>query len=150
MSTEEIIKVHVIAYSKKRRGVTHDNAMCFEEEIADFEEKLSLTDGERVILDHIASKLQMYDSEFHQHHYRLVDCIDNVVKLELQQIIFLDHDRRMMDFFKRMTNLRSQRKIVTLPPKPAEETIYTMYLSAYNSRLQLIMSQTRITDENVD
>ena len=55
----------------------------------------------------------------------------------------------MMDFLKRMTNLWSQEKIVMPLPKPAEETIY-MYLGAYNSRLQLIMSRTQIIDESVD
>ena len=69
-----------------------------EEDIADFEVKLGLTDGKCVILDHIASKLQMYDAEFHKHHYRLVDCIDNVVELKVQQRIFEDHDCRIMDF----------------------------------------------------
>ena len=63
MSTEGILKV--IAYSKKRRDVTHDNAMHFKREITDFEGKLDLTNGERVIRDHITSKLQIYDSEFH-------------------------------------------------------------------------------------
>ena len=73
MSTEDIIKV--IAYSQKRRDVAHDNAMRFEEDIADFEGKLGLTNGERVILDHIASKLHMYNSEFHKQHYSLVHCM---------------------------------------------------------------------------
>ena len=46
-----------------------------------------------------------------------------------------------------MTNLRSQKKIVTTPPRPAEETIY---IGAYNSCLQLITSWTRIIDESID
>ena len=66
MFTEDTIKV--IAYSKKRKDVAHDNAIHLEEEIADLEGKLGLTDGECIILDHIASKLQMYDSEFHKLH----------------------------------------------------------------------------------
>ena len=109
---------------------------------------LTLTDGERVIINHIGSKLQMYDSEFHKYHYRLVDFIDDAVELEVQQRIHYDHCRRMMDFFKQMTNLRtSQKNIVTPPPKPVEETIY---LGAYYSRLQLIRSRTWIIDESVD
>ena len=73
MSTEDIIKL--IAFSKKRRNVAHVNAMQFEEEIADLEGKPALTDDERtcIILDHITGKLQMYNSEFHEYHYRLVD-----------------------------------------------------------------------------
>ena len=42
MSTEYIIKV--ITFSKKQRDVAHDNAMQFEEEIADLEGKPALTD----------------------------------------------------------------------------------------------------------
>ena len=46
-----------------------------------------------------------------------------------------------------MVNVRSQKKFVTTPPKPAEETIY---IGAYNSSLQLITSRTRIIDESID
>ena len=74
--------------------------------------------------------------------------MDDAVELEVQKRIFHDHGRRMMDLFKRMTNLyMSQIKIVTPPSKTVEETIY---LSVYNSGLQLIRSRTRITDESVD
>ena len=52
-----------------------------------------------------------------------------------------------MDFFKQMTNLWSQEKIVKPLPKLAEKTIY---LGAYNSRLQLITPRTRIIDKSVD
>ena len=107
------------------------------EEIADLEAKPALTDDDRTLLDHIAGKLQMYDGEFHKHHYRLIDNSDGEVELEEHQTIFHDHGRKMMSFFKRMTNLRSQKKIVTTPPRPAEETVY---IGAYNSRLQLITS----------
>ena len=84
-----------------------------------------MTDDERIILDHRAGKLQMYDSKFHKYHYRLVDYMDDEVELQVQQRIFHDHGRRMMNVFKRMTNLRPQKRIVTPPLKPAEETILT-------------------------
>ena len=46
-----------------------------------------------------------------------------------------------------MTNLWSQEKVFVMPPpKPVGETIY---LSAYNSCLQLIMSRTRIIDKSI-
>ena len=96
-----------------------------EEAIADLEGKLHLTDGERVIINPTASKLRMYDAKFHKYHYRLVDYIHDVIELEAKQRIFDDHDRRMMDFFRRMTNLQPLEKIVKSPPKPAEETIYS-------------------------
>ena len=58
MSAEDIIKV--ITFSKKRRDITHDNTMQFEQEIADLEGKPALTDDEHVILDHITEyMLQM-------------------------------------------------------------------------------------------
>ena len=50
----------------------------------------------------------MYDSEFHKNHYRLVDNSDDEVGLEVHQRIFNDHGHKIMNFFKRMTNLRSQ------------------------------------------
>ena len=55
--------------------------------------------------------------------------------------------RTLIDFFTRITNIRCCEKTVTLPPKPVEETIY---IGAYNSRLQLITSRTRIIDESID
>ena len=66
MSTENIIKV--VAYSKNWRDVAHDNAMQFEEELADLEGKRCSTDGECVILNHKASKLQVYGGDFHKYH----------------------------------------------------------------------------------
>ena len=101
--SENIIKV--IAHSNKRRDIIHANAIHLEQNIADFEGKLGLTEGELVILDHIATKLQMYDAKFHKHHYRLVDCIDNAAGLEVQQRIFENHDHRMIDFFRWMMNM---------------------------------------------
>ena len=73
--------------------------------------------------------------------------MDDEVELEVQWMIFHDHGHMMMDFFKWMTNLLSQKKIVTPPPKPAEETIY---LCVYNSCLQLIKSRTWIIDVSVN
>ena len=69
----------------RRRDVAHDNAMHLDEEIADLEGKPALTDDNRILLDHIAGKLQMYDSEFHKYHYRLVDCSNDEVELQVPE-----------------------------------------------------------------
>ena len=65
----------VIVRSLKRRDVALNSVLCLEENIADPERKLVLTDGERVTLDYVANKLQMFDAKFHEHHYKLVDLI---------------------------------------------------------------------------
>ena len=114
MSTEDIVKV--IAHSKRQRNITQDNTIYLEEEIADLDGKPALSDDERIILDRIAGKLQMYDSEFQKCHYRLVHYIDDEVELQVQQGIFHDHGCKIMNFFKRMTNLRPRRKMVTPLP----------------------------------
>ena len=59
----DIIKV--IAHSRKSRNITLNSVICSEENIADFKGKLDLTGGKRVILYHVANKLQMYNAEFH-------------------------------------------------------------------------------------
>ena len=61
VSTEDIVKV--ITYSKRQRDIAHDNAIHLKEEIADLEGMSALTDNEGIILDHIAGKLQVYNSE---------------------------------------------------------------------------------------
>ena len=96
----------------------------------DFEEKLDLTDGECVILDHIhvASKLQMYDAEFHKHHYRFVDCIDDAVELEAQVRISGECDHRMMGFLRRMTNLLSLENIVPPPPNQRRRQFISVHI----------------------
>ena len=71
--------------------------MHLEEEIVDLEGKPALTDDNRILLDHIADKLQMYDSEFYKHHYRLVDNSYDEVELEEHQRIFHDHGHHMMN-----------------------------------------------------
>ena len=91
-----------------------------------FEGKLDLKDGECVILDHIANKLQMYNAEFHEHHYKLVDCINDSGEVKAQRRIFDDHDLWMMDIFTQITNLQSHERTVTSTPKSAEEmTVYS-------------------------
>ena len=55
-----------------------------EENIADLEGKLVSTDGEHVTLDYVANKLQMFDAEFHEHHYKLIDLINGSVELKAQ------------------------------------------------------------------
>ena len=104
--SEDIAKV--IARSEKNRDITIASVIRLEENVVDFEKKLTLTDGERVTLDHIVNKLQMYDAEFHEHDYKLVDCLDvvDLKELEVQQKIYDDHDRKMIYFFPRITKLR--------------------------------------------
>ena len=77
----------------------------------------------------------MSDAEFHEHHYKLIDLIDNSVELEALQEILDDHERRNIEFFTRITNIRCHEKTVAPPPKPAEETIY---IGAYNSLLHAV------------
>ena len=81
--SEDITRV--IVHSQKSRDVALNGVIRLEENIADLEWKLVLTDGERVTLDYVANKLQMFDAEFHKHHYKLVDLIDDLVELEAQQ-----------------------------------------------------------------
>ena len=73
MSTEDIIKV--IVHSKTCKNIALNSVIWLEENITNFEGKLDLINGELVILDHIANKLQLYNAEFLEHHYKLVDCI---------------------------------------------------------------------------
>ena len=140
--SEDIAKV--FAYSKKHRNVALNGVIRLEENIDDLEEKLALTDGKRVTLEYVANKLQMFDAEFHEHHYKSIDPINDSVELKALQKILDDHERRNIDFFTSITNIRCREKTVTPLPKPAEETIY---VGAYNSHLQLLghASLTRVS-----
>ena len=113
----------VITHSRKHRDIALNGVIRLEENVENFEGKLDLTESEGVIFNHIANKLQVYNAEFHEHHYRLVDRNDDSRELEAQLRIFNDYDPRMMDLFRRMTNLRLSGKIVTPPPKAAEERV---------------------------
>ena len=72
--SEEITRV--IVRSQNRRDVALDGVIHLEENIADLEGKLVSTDGECVTFDYVAHKLQMFDTKFSEHHYKLVDFID--------------------------------------------------------------------------
>ena len=117
--------------------------MQFEEEIADLEGKPALTDDECIILNHIAGKLQPYNSEFHKYHCRLVDYIDVEVELQVQQRIFHNQGRRMMNFFKRMTKLRSQKDCHTTAKKQQRRPSISVCMIP---GLQLITSRMQIID----
>ena len=131
MSAEDITRVNV--QSKKRREIAMNGVIRLEENIASLEEKIALTDGDRFTLEYVASKLQMFDAEFHEHHYKLVDLIDGSVELEAQRRVLDDHERSNLDFFTRITNIRSREKTVTTPPKTAEEktSLYAYHRSLY-------------------
>ena len=89
----------------------------------------------------------MFDAEFHEHHYKLVDFIDGSVELDAQQKILDDYECRNINLFTRITNVRCCEKTITPLPKPVEEMIY---IGVHNSRLQLITSRTRIIDKSID
>ena len=40
----------------------------------------------------------MFDANFHEYHYKLVDLIDGLVELDAQQRILDDHEHRMIEF----------------------------------------------------
>ena len=101
--SEDITMVNVC--SQKCRDVALNGVIRLGEKIADIKGKLVLTDGERVTLNYVANKLQMFDAEFPEHHYKLVDCIDDSGELEPHQKILDGHERRMLDFFMRITNV---------------------------------------------
>ena len=104
MSAEGIAKV--IAHSKKRRDIALRGVIRLEDNIAELEDKLPLSDGERVTLDYLANKLQMYDAEFHDHHYKLLDLIDDSVELVELQNILDGHERLNINLFTRITNIQ--------------------------------------------
>ena len=94
---EDIAKV--ITYSNKHRDVTLNGVIRLEKKIADLEEKLALTNGERVTLDYVANKLKRFDAEFHEHQYKLIDLIDDSVELETLQIILHEHESRNINLY---------------------------------------------------
>ena len=104
MSNEDIAKV--IAYSKKRRDVALTRVIRLEDYIAELEDKPPLTNGERVTLEYVAKKLKIYDAEFHDHHYWLLDLVHDSVELDALQDILDDHEGRYGKLFTRITNIR--------------------------------------------
>ena len=90
MSAEDIARL--IAHSKKRRDVALKGVIRLEDNIAELEDKLPLSDGERVTLDYVANKLQMHDAEFHNHDYKLLDLVDDSMELDALQEILDDHE----------------------------------------------------------
>ena len=88
--SEDITRV--IVRSQKHRDVALNSVIRLEENIADLERQVVLTDGEHVTFDYVANKLQMFDAEFHEHHYKLVDLINGSVELEAQQRVLDDHE----------------------------------------------------------
>ena len=82
MSAEDIARL--IAHSKKGRDV------------AEFEDKLPLSDGDRVTLNYVAKKLQIHNAEFHQHHYKLLDLVEDLMKHNALQEILNDQRNRLL------------------------------------------------------
>ena len=64
--SENIAKV--IVHSKKHRDIALSGVVHLEKNIAELQEELPLTDVERVTLEYVANKLQMFDAEFYKHH----------------------------------------------------------------------------------
>ena len=108
-----------------------------------------MTDGEHITLDYVASKLQMFDTEFHERHYKSVDLFDDSVELATQQRILDDHECCNIDFLTRIMNIRCCEKTITLLLKLAEQT---NSLNIYHRSLWLLHanSQARIINDTVE
>ena len=76
---------NAIIHPRKRRDTTIAGVTRLEENIVDFEQKLTLTAGDHVTIYYLAKILQTWDAEFQHHQYKLVDCINDSGDLEEQQ-----------------------------------------------------------------
>ena len=136
----------VFLHFRKCRDVALNGVICLEKNIADLDGKFVLTDGEHVTLDYVANKLQMFEAEFHEHHYKLLDCVDALGELKAQQRIFNDHERKMIDSFTRITNVWSCEKTVTPPTKSSRGDGFSF--KVYHRSLCLLTSQAKLIDDN--
>ena len=94
-------KHSVLASIKKRRGMVRALITCLERCISAFEIKDQLAHADCLVIQHLVKKFEALDTKFRQHHYTIVELLDDKA-LDEKQAALEDHNGRVTDLIKRL------------------------------------------------
>ena len=97
-------KRSALASTKKRRGVVRSSITRLEHHVDTFETKEELTHADRLAVQCLNKKFEILDAGFHQHHYTIVEMLEDEA-MEEEQASLDDHDKRVTDFIERLQQL---------------------------------------------
>ena len=135
-------KRSALASAKRRRGVVRASITRLERHVDAFETKEDLSHADRLSIQRLIKKFEALDTEFRQHHYNIVELLEDEA-VEEEQATLDDHDERVTDLVERLQHLMLEPKEATSGP-PSASADASMPL---RRQLERIEKRIRVTYE---
>ena len=105
-----------MSQARKRRGAARATITRLEESIQRLELKLELTRSDRLLIPHLAKKLEDWDPEFKKQHYAILDLLDEEGEetIAQEQKALDEYDDKITSFLLRLEELKREDEAV--PP----------------------------------
>ena len=97
-------KRSALTSAKKRRGVVRASITRLERRVDTYETKEELSHADRLSIKHLIKKFEGLDAEFRQHHYSIVEMLDEEA-VDEEQAALDDHDEKVTDLVERLQQL---------------------------------------------
>ena len=133
-----------LASARRRRGVVRGSITRLERRVDAFEVKTDLTHADRFAIQRLIKKFETLDAEFRQHHYNVVELLDDT-EVDGEQAILDDHDDKFTDLVERLQQLVSEPDGADSVPAP--EPVDTS--KPLKKQLERIVKRIRIVDEKI-
>ena len=93
-------KRSALASTKRRRGVVRASITSLERHVNAFKTKEELAHADCLVIQRLIKKFETLDTEFRQHHYTIVEMLDD--KAVEEQATLDDHDERVTNLVERL------------------------------------------------
>ena len=105
--------------AKRWRGVVRAWITRLEHRVDAYEIKEDLTHADRLAIQRLIKKFETLDTEFRQHHYTIVELLDDEA-VDEEQAALDDHDEKVTDLVDRLQQLVSEPKEAVSPSGPVD------------------------------
>ena len=120
-------KAEKLSHTWRCRGSVRASITRMEENIAKLEAKRELSHTDRLPIPQLLKNLQKWDAEFKQHHYVILDLIDEEDEaLEQEYAIFNDYDDKVTSFMIRLQQVELSARASTSAKIASEDSSWCL------------------------
>ena len=112
-------KRSALVSTKRRRGLVQASITRLEHRVNAYEIKEELTHADCLAIQSWIKKFETLDTKFRQHHYTIVELLDDEA-VDEEQVALDDHDERVTDLIDRLQQLVSEPKEAVSLSRPAD------------------------------
>ena len=133
-----------LASAKRRRGVVRASITRLGRRVDAFEVKEELAHADRLAIERLVKKFEALDAEFRQHHYTIVELLDEEAAVDEEQATLDDHDEKVTDLVERLQQLVSEPKENFPTPDSADPSKpLRKQLERIEKRIRVINEETK-------